>query len=186
MLFMVTVTQNERKEMYLDLFENMDYKLPLKEIAEKLSVPYKSVSRDLKEFGLYEKWKVMRSFNDFIIDEERAEREKSYLERKNKYIKIIENATYRISLRDIADELYISHVQVVRDLKAFGLYEKWKSLDSSKALKLRKELYDEYYFGVKYKPTCRELGKQIGLSHTQVAKDLKILNSENSLETHTL
>ena len=100
-------------------------------------------------------------------------------ERKEMYLEILENATYRMSSREIAEKVFFSHNQVIRDLKRLGLYEMWKNLSSDDAaLKRREDLYKEYYFGVKYKPTCRELGEQIGLSHTQVAKDLKLLKEK--------
>lgn len=89
------------------------------------------------------------------------------------YLEILSNARYRLSSREIADKVFICHNQVLKDLKKFGLYDMWLELDNNAALKRREDLYQEYYFKAKYKPTCRELGEQIGLFHTQVAKDLK-------------
>ena len=106
-------------------------------------------------------------------------------ERRKMYLEVLENAEYRLSSREIANKVFICHTQVLRDLKKFGLYDKWLSLENNGTLKRREELYKEYYFDAKYKPTYRELGKMIGLSHTQVAKDLKILKEKMALETST-
>lgn len=99
-------------------------------------------------------------------------------ERKEKYIEILSNATYRLSSREIAEKVFICHNQVLKDLRKFGLYEMWLSLENDGALKRREALYKEYYFDAKYKPTCRELGEKLGLSHNQVAIDLRVLKAK--------
>lgn len=99
-------------------------------------------------------------------------------ERKEKYIEILENAEYRLSSREIAEKVFICHNQVLKDLKKFGLYEMWQNLSDATAVKRREALYKEYYFDAKYKPTCRELGEQLGLSHNQVARDLRVLKAK--------
>ena len=99
-------------------------------------------------------------------------------ERKEKYLEILSNATYRLSSREIAEKVFLCHNQVLRDLKRLGLYEMWLSLENDGALKRREEEYQKYYFGVENKPTYRELGKIMGLSHTQVYRDLKILKEK--------
>lgn len=99
-------------------------------------------------------------------------------ERKEKYLEILSNATYRLSSREIADKVFICHNQVLKDLKKFGLYEMWLSLENDGTLKRREEEYQEYYFRAKYKPTYRELGEIMGLSHTQVFRDIKLLKEK--------
>ena len=98
--------------------------------------------------------------------------------RRSQYEEILENAYYRPSSREIAEEVHVCHNQVLKDLRILGLYEKWLSLDSCRSLRLREGFYEKFYFNQEVKPSFRVLGEKLGISHAQVSRDLKVLMKE--------
>lgn len=101
--------------------------------------------------------------------------------RREQYIEIIESADYRVSSRDIAAQMYICHNQVIRDLKALGLFDMWIAKSGKKSLKNREEFYEEHYFNAQYKPTHAMLARKLNLTPAQVGRDIKKLKEQKGL-----
>lgn len=162
-------TQMQRKEKYLSLFKELEYKPSTRELAPMLGISANQVSRDLRELGLTELWNSLNEKTPL------NDREKYY---KENYFNL--SMEERPSTHQIAKELGISHNSVARDIRA--LSEKYDMPVFGKKMKMyehgfenRKEKYLSYFEKKGYIPFMSEMANYFSLPAYAVYEDYKKL-----------
>lgn len=145
----------EKRKMYEDLLNTMEYRLSFREISKILHLSAPQVGRDLKKLGLMEKLESKPYF-------------KGAESRKQFYLDNYVNVGVKPSISELAELLGFTRQQVYLDLKELGFFEE-RNVPS---MEERIICYDKHCSGL-YKPSISKISAELGMSMSQVYVDLR-------------
>ena len=154
--------QQNRKAKYLEIFKSIDHRPSTRELAKMIGVSANQVSRDIRELGLTDTWKSINCHT-------------AAMNREELYKKYYFDAEVKMTTRELAELVGVSHTSVARDLheleEKYGYGTLDRHIRSEQALEERAKKYEKYVNNSYCNIPIWLLAKELNMSDAQIRLD---------------